>query len=268
LNKRDAYAGPVGQRDQRELGGAWTTFQTHSFAAPAPDLSPFIARYWMVQWDVGGQPPYRQLVVPYPQAHLTWINDEPPRLHGVVRGHQFRTLAGVGRVFGIAFRPGGLRPFLDRPMSTITGRTVAPDAVLGPDPCPLAAGAEDALVRRVEALVRPHRPAPDPAVEAVAGIVALIEAQPIITRVEALAQWLGIPVRATQRLFAEYIGVPPKWVIRRYRLRAVTERLAAGDTVHWGQLAAELGYADQAHLTRDFRAMFGESPGHYARRYP
>jgi AraC-like DNA-binding protein len=47
----------------------------------------------------------------------------------------------------------------------------------------------------------------------------------------------------------------------------VTRRLADGSTVHWGQLAAELGYADQAHLTRDFTAMFGESPGHYARRY-
>jgi AraC-like DNA-binding protein len=70
-----------------------------------------------------------------------------------------------------------------------------------------------------------------------------------------------------QRLFAEHVGVPPKWVIRRYRLREVTDRLDAGEPVDWGPLAAELGYADQAHLTRDFAAMFGEPPTRYAERY-
>lgn len=33
-------------------------------------------------------------------------------------------------------------------------------------------------------------------------------------------------------------------------------------------LAAELGYADQAHLTRDLTALVGESPTRYAQRYP
>ncbi len=253
-------------RDARELGGAWAAFQTHTAAGPSPELAPFVARYWIVHWDLRGQPPYRQLVVPYAEAHLTWINDEPPRLYGVLRGHQFRTLAGAGRVFGIAFRPGGLRPYLDRPMSTITGRVVAPTAVLGPHPRPLGDQPPEELVCIVEAMLR--RPPPDPTVDEVAGIVTLIEQQPEITRVEALTERLGTTPRALQRLFAEYVGVPPKWVIRRYRLHAVTQRLAEGADVHWGRLAAELGYADQAHLTRDFVAMFGERPTHYAQRYP
>jgi len=74
-------------------------------------------------------------------------------------------------------------------------------------------------------------------------------------------------VRGLQRLFAEYVGIGPKWVIRRYRLREITERLAAGGPVDWAGLAAELGYADQAHLVRDFRAMVGETPTWYAQRY-
>lgn len=56
-------------------------------------------------------------------------------------------------------------------------------------------------------------------------------------------------------------------MIRRYRLHEVTERLAAGSAVRWAELAAELGYADQSHLSRDFTALFGEPPGWYARRY-
>jgi transcriptional regulator GlxA family with amidase domain len=88
-----------------------------------------------------------------------------------------------------------------------------------------------------------------------------------MTRVEAVAAEAGMTVRRLQRLFAEYVGVPPKWVIRRFRLREVTDQLDAGGAVDWARLAIELGYADQAHLTRDFTAMFGEPPTRYAQRY-
>ncbi len=71
-----------------------------------------------------------------------------------------------------------------------------------------------------------------------------------------------------QRLFADYVGVGPKWVIRRYRLHEITERMAAGGRIDWARLAAELGYADQAHLSRDFTAIVGESSTQYAQRYP
>ena len=84
---------------------------------------------------------------------------------------------------------------------------------------------------------------------------------------DAVARDAGTSVRGLQRLFAEYVGIGPKWVIRRYRLREVTERLARGEPVEWAGLAAELGYADQAHFVRDFRRMFGESPTWYAERY-
>jgi AraC-like DNA-binding protein len=57
-------------------------------------------------------------------------------------------------------------------------------------------------------------------------------------------------------------------VIRRSRLHEVTGRMAAGARVDWAALAADLGYADQAHLSRDFADVFGESLTQYARRYP
>lgn len=55
-------------------------------------------------------------------------------------------------------------------------------------------------------------------------------------------------------------------MIRRYRLYEVAERAARSQTVDWAALAADLGYADQAHLVRDFTAAVGEPPGTYARR--
>lgn len=54
-------------------------------------------------------------------------------------------------------------------------------------------------------------------------------------------------------------------MIRRYRLYDAAELAARGDAVGWAKLAADLGYADQAHLVRDFTATVGTPPAAYAR---
>ncbi|MFY1690430.1 AraC family transcriptional regulator [Plantactinospora sp. WMMB782] len=260
-------------RDARELGGAWTRHQRHAFPTPSPDLARYVERYWVVSWEYAE--PYRQLIVPYPNVHLTFHGGRGT-VTGVSSGHQVRVLAGVGRVFGVAFRPGCFRPFLGAPVSTITDRSIDAAEIFSGDPPSLAnapslGGPPDAAgpldVPAVEDYLRRRRPEPDPRAEEVAGIVGTIAANPGINRVDVLAERLGTGVRAVQRLFAEYVGIGPKWVIRRYRLHEVTERLARGEPVDWAALATELGYADQAHFARDFRKMFGEPPTHYAARY-
>ncbi|GAB3970734.1 helix-turn-helix domain-containing protein [Plantactinospora veratri] len=245
-------------RDVRELGGAWARHQRHASATPSADLARYVARYWIVSWEYAE--PYRQLIVPYPNVHLT-LRGGRGTVTGVSSGHQVRVLAGVDRVFGVAFRPGCFRPFLGAPVSTLTDRSVEAGEIFPGDlPDPLD-------VPTVEEYLRRRLPEPDPRAEEVAEIVARIAADPGISRVDALADDLGTSVRGLQRLFAEYVGVGPKWVIRRYRLREVTERLGRGESVDWAALAAELGYADQPHFVRDFRKMFGESPTRYAERY-
>lgn len=260
----------TGQRDDRGLRGGWTSFQRHRFLEPGPELAPFVAQYWAVAWDLRGQPPYRQLVVPYPNVHLTFVNGVA-RVHGVARGHAVRALAGLGRVFGVAFRPGCFRPFLRSTVSGLTDRSVPASDVFGPDvPEATMASATDETGMRgvVERFMGAHLPPRHPLAEEVADMVAFIAAESAITRVDDLAESLGISVRRVQRLFADYVGVGPKWVIRRYRLHEITERMAAGSRIDWAGLAADLGYADQAHLSRDFTAIVGESPTQYAQRYP
>lgn len=246
-------------RDERELGGAWRRFQDHAFPNPSPDLAPFVDHYWIVSWDYAQ--PYRQLVVPYPNVHLTFFEGRA-MVQGVCTGHRIKVLTGRAGVFGVAFRPGCFRPFLRASVTTITDREVDAADVFGPD---LPAG--DVDVAAVEGFLRARLPPPDPRADAAADAVALIAAKPDITRVDAVARELGVGVRWLQRLFAEYVGVGPKWVIRRYRLHEVTERLAKGAEIDWAALATELGYADQAHFVRDFREMFGEPPTWYAGRY-
>jgi transcriptional regulator GlxA family with amidase domain len=73
-------------------------------------------------------------------------------------------------------------------------------------------------------------------------------------------------VRNLQRAFADYVGAGPKWVIQRCRLQDAAARAAAAESVDWSSLAVELGFADQAHLTRAFTATVGTPPATYAKR--
>jgi AraC-like DNA-binding protein len=241
-------------RDERELHGAWRRFQQHDFPPPSPDLAAFVDHYWIVSWSYAE--PYRQKIVPYPRVNLTIADDGTAVVTGVGSEAGVRVLEGERTVLGVAFRPGGFRPFLGRSVATITDRQLPAAEIF--DGIPAAP-----TVEAVEEMLRRQRPAHDPRAEEAADIVATIAAKPEISRVDQL----GRPLRRLQRLFAEYVGINPKWVIRRYRLHEVTERLATGAQVDWAGLAAELGYADQAHFVRDFTKMFGETPTHYAARY-
>ncbi|MFD6392176.1 DUF6597 domain-containing transcriptional factor [Nocardia sp. NPDC060259] len=246
------------ERDPRELGGAWRASQRHAFAAPSGELTRYVARYWTVTWEY--EQPYRQLVVPLPNVHLSF-RDGRAEVHGPSSSHLYRELAGVGSVFGVAFRPGMFRPFLDGPVTDLRDRMIDAATVFGPDlPSPVD-------VESVERFLVERLPAPDPQAELATRVVAAIAEDTTVTRVDAIADRFGLSVRGLQRLFADYVGIGPKWVVRRYRLHEITERLAERTEIDWAATAAELGYADQAHLSRDFRTIFGEPPTRYARRY-
>ena len=250
-------------RDPRELHGAWVHHQRHGVADPPPDLAPLVAGLWAVEWDYAT--PYRQKIVPYPNVHVTVRAAAPPEVSGVASAHVVKELSGRGAVAGAAFRPGLFRALLGAPVASLTDRTVPAAAVPG-----LPAGGPAAPT--LPALVAWLRSAPLPdagaAAREAAAAVALIAADRGVSRVDQLATASGTGVRRLQRLFAEHVGIAPKWVIRRYRLHEVTEQLAAGADIAWADCAARLGYADQAHLARDFAALFGEPPTAYARRYP
>lgn len=121
------------------------------------------------------------------------------------------------------------------------------------------------MIGAAETLLEPSLPDSDPNVDFVCAIVAEIRREGGRARAETLARGAGISLRAMQRLFHEYVGVSPKWVIQRYRLQDAAYLLSSGNGTDLAELADELGYFDQAHLTRDFRRIFGVSPAAYLR---
>jgi AraC-like DNA-binding protein len=237
---------------------------------PAAALAPYVEFYWNPRWDLRGREAHEQKVLAHPNVHLVFEEPEP-RVYGVQRDVFHRVLRGRGQAFGVKFRPGAFRPFADGPVSALADRAVPAAGVFGPaavelntrilerdDLAEMAALADAFLLELVP------RAAADPRVPRVAALVERITAAPQLFRVDALAGELDMPVRRLQRLFAEYVGASPKWVLRRARLHEVAARADAGADVDWARLAADLGYADQAHLTRDFTATVGSPPGRYA----
>ncbi|MFJ7249593.1 DUF6597 domain-containing transcriptional factor [Kitasatospora sp. NPDC098652] len=232
--------------------------------APAPAVARFVEFYWVVRWDLAGRPPYEQKVLAHPNVHLVF---EAPRarVYGVDRSLFVRRLEGTGHVLGVKFRPGAFRPFAGHAVSALADRSVPAADYFGPGVDEAnALVLEGPSAARADAFLLPLLPAPDPVAEEVAAMVERITGSPDLRRVDDLARELGLTVRRLQRLFAEYVGASPKWVLRRARLHEAAERAAAEGKLDLAALAVELGYADQAHLTRDFTATVGISPSRYA----
>jgi AraC-like DNA-binding protein len=93
-------------------------------------------------------------------------------------------------------------------------------------------------------------------------VVAWLAEHPEVTRVAEVAAEFAMAERTLRRLVEQRVGMTPKWLIQRRRLHDAVERLKGGET-SLADIAAELGYADQAHLTHDFRTVSGMTPGEF-----
>jgi len=251
--------------DRRLAQGKFTASRFH----PHADLAPLVEHLWTVTWELGDGPPHVQETLPDPSVHIV-LERGRSEVVGVLRGKFTRRLEGRGRVFAAKLHPGGFLPFVrsvGRSVAEYTDRRVPLAEVFPVDVAALeerifSAGDEPSMAAQLDGFLRAQGAEADEHVASARSIVARIAREQAITRV---AQLTSQP-RALQRLFRRYVGVSPKWVIRRSRLQNAAEALASRQEVDLAGLALELGYADQAHFVRDFRELVGTTPGAYARR--
>ncbi|MEF3305954.1 helix-turn-helix domain-containing protein [Paenibacillus sp. GYB003] len=234
---------------------------------PAEDLAWFIKHYWIVAWDLRGQPAYPQVVLSHPNVNLVFEKGST-RIYGITKTSETRIIEGAGFVFGVKFKPGGFYPFWQKPVSGLAGGSVAFRDVFGIEAGPLesrllAQRNEPAMIELADRFFRSVAPAKDEQVALVDEIVSTISRERDITKVDQLVGRFGIGKRTIQRLFSRYVGVSPKWVIQRYRLHEAAEQVERGDDPDWAKLSQDMGYYDQAHFIKDFKAIVGKSPEEY-----
>jgi AraC-like DNA-binding protein len=193
-----------------------------------------------------------------------------------VEGERFGSFAGgiyarpvrvrhEGTSRGVQFdvEPPAARALLGVPAGELGHRVVGLEDLLGREAALLAerlAGAasakerfallDAALLRRLDAARQPVRPD-------VARAWTLLRATGGRMRVGALADALGCSPRHLGNAFAAEVGVPPKTAARLIRFEAARARVA---DVPLARLAADHGFSDQAHLSREFRELGGAPP--------
>jgi AraC-like DNA-binding protein len=170
---------------------------------------------------------------------------------------------GASNCIQVNFTPLGARRFFRMPMTELTDRMVTLDDVLGAEGTALReelGGAADWEKRFdiAEAFVmRKLGGAVAPSPE-IAWAFAKIAASGGRAKVASIARGIGWSRKHLARRFTDEIGLGPKSVSRIVRLNRAIAAARTGEG--WAGIAADCGYADQAHLVREFRELAGNSP--------
>ncbi|WP_127782325.1 helix-turn-helix domain-containing protein [Rhodococcus sp. X156] len=269
------------ERDSRGILDPWLLRQRVRLTRypVQPELLGLVDRFWAVQWDLPAGQVHAQQVLTHPGANLSVGHADGrsssagsvvAECAGVSTGLTTRTLTGRGWTVAALTTPGGLGAFLDADAATLTDRTVPLGAAIGVDTDALVAqvsGAADEAARvgvLTRALVAAVRPSRAGTAREVARLARVAETDRTVRGLADLCTRAAVGPRTLQRKFLRHAGVPPTWVLRRYRLLDAAEAVRDGRQVVWAEVAVEMGYADQAHLIRDFRAALGQTPAAYA----
>ena len=194
---------------------------------------------------------------------------------GIVHGPQWGYFVSgpkpCGAVAGVSFRTGAAGAVLGLPIAEITDRHVSIDELWGSggrsmrqrlwdagEPMAILQALEQALVSR---LTRPLLIHP---------AVAHALADPVqgwgFARISNVQRHTGYSPKHFISLFRDAVGLTPKHYYRVKRFAAALRAIAGGAGSSLAETAASLGYADQSHLTREFRAFAGITPTQYRPR--
>ena len=243
--------------------------------APRADLADVVRRCWLPIWDLPPGEVSVQKVLQYPVCLLV-ISADYALLVGPSTGLSTRELRGSGWALGTMLAPAAGALLLDGPVSAVTDTSLDLERVPGID--------GSALVGRVRAALSAdptvdtaQRCAVQAIQQALAGllpvdeegllvnaVVECVEHDSGVQRVSQVCEKFALGERTLQRLTARRIGLSPKWLVQRRRLHEAAEQLGEASRPELAVLATDLGYADQAHFGRHFRAVTGFTPAEFA----
>lgn len=252
--------------------------------APAPDLAPWIGRFYAT-------------VVDAPDGHCTscglfndvstvriqlkgkWTAETADGPKFAERAAMFFgphsrrmpvTVTGSFISIGFSLRPGSGYAVRRVHASDVVDRMLRCEELRLPGEAALGLFAEDAdpetWVTQMEAVIRevvnePGIQRPDP-VSARFEVLAFTDPAAGIAE---FARDCGITQRQLERIISRDFGMPPKQVLRRARALDMASHLR-GVADHEEAEELALRYYDQSHLIREFTALFGMSPVQFAAR--
>lgn len=232
-----------------------------------PRFDDLARQVWVPRWSVPEGASVPQPVLQYPAVNIA-VEPEDAALYLPADGVGTRELVGTSWAAGLLLRPGAGGLVVPGDHSTMLGarRTIprSDDLVAR-----LRATMHDApiteAVAAYERWLERWLDDVDDETRLVNAITDAAEQDPEVTAPRDLVERFGVPERTLQRLMRRRVGFSPRWLIQRRRLQEAAFRLREETDTGLADVAADLGYADQAHFTRDFRSVIGTTPGEYRR---
>ncbi|ADG79068.1 Transcriptional regulator, AraC family OS=Tsukamurella paurometabola (strain ATCC 8368 / DSM/ CCUG 35730 / CIP 100753 / JCM 10117 / KCTC 9821 / NBRC 16120/ NCIMB 702349 / NCTC 13040) OX=521096 GN=Tpau_2463 PE=4 SV=1 [Tsukamurella paurometabola] len=231
---------------------------------PSADVSELVRWFWISQWDIAPGRVSRQELLPFPALNLV-VEQAVTGLSGAATAIGHRDLTGRGFAVGALLKPAATPALTADPQAILDTYSPMdlPD-LSEPVASAMARGDVGAACAAYESWLRAG---PRPSAEGLLAnrLAALIEDDETLRTVDDVAAATGTSARTVQRLTRKYIGLTPLALIHRRRLQHAAELLRTEPDLPMARIAADLGYADQAHLIRDFRKVLGFTPGGYRR---
>lgn len=228
-----------------------------------PMFAEVVRHVWVARWRLAAGEGRVQRVLTYPGCNAVFLREGDElfvRLHGPAPRASERRLEGSGWVVGVLLEPGATALMTARaPKELVGGSEPLLGAPLAEVSALMADAEQASLARRLEEWLAPQVALMDDEGRLVNRICAHAEASGHSLSVAELARANGLSERALHRLLMRRVGRSGKWLLERSRLQHAAFRLRQ-DGVQLAEIAAELGYADQAHFTRAFKAVMGMTP--------
>lgn len=235
---------------------------------PPETVAAWVRWFWIPEWHLAPGRVSRQEIIAFPACNLV-VESDLVGVAGPTTRCSFRDLTGHGWAVGALLRPAAVPHLVEDPVTVRDAyRTLdLPDLHAAVTAAMTTDHEEDVRrSRAVEAFahwLEERMPAPSREALLANTMADLIDADPSVLQVEQAAARVGVSVRTLQRLARQYVGLSPAAMIRRRRLQEAAERLRREPGVDIAAVANDLGYADHAHLTTDFRTVLNFTPSAY-----
>ncbi|WP_427892636.1 helix-turn-helix domain-containing protein [Kribbella sp. GL6] len=229
--------------------------QTYDESAPVPALAGLVRTVWIQRT---GPEPYPQRDLPTGGVELHCPVGGVPRLIGPLTRAQLQVIPPRTTIVGVRFMPGVGTRLLGVPADELVDCAVD---LCGPLADVIGSMVADAASPRlallgVQRFLARHELRPDPVVAELVRRLMPWEPAPIAT----LADDLSLSESQLRRRCLTSTGVGPKTLQRTLRFQGYLALAQAGFGNGLADLAAEVGYADHAHLTRECVRLAGVTP--------